>query len=307
MGAGSWDADKWATYSSTTKTRTVKDNFKNTKLDDGLNPLGVTVRESRDSDINPNSTPFIIAGDVTGSMGSLADYFVKTGLGILFQEMLTRKPISDPHMAFYAVGDAFFDNSPLQVSQFEADLKIAEWLEKVHIECGGGGNSTESYELPYYFAAFKTSHDAFEKRGKKGYIFSYGDEGPNELVLRSQIKDVIGDTLQADMTFSEVLDAARKYYYCYHILIEEGSHIRSHGIDKIKKLWVPLFGQNVIALSDHKALAETIISIVEINEGNSSVADTVASWSGDTSLVVSKAVSGLSKSTGGSASGVVRL
>jgi hypothetical protein len=307
MGASTWDSKKWDTYSATTSTRTVKDNFKNIALDSSLNPLDVVMRESRDSDVNPNSTPFIIAGDVTGSMGSIADYFVKTGLGILFQEMLTRKPISDPHLAFYAVGDAFYDRSPLQVSQFEADLKIAEWLEKVHVEMGGGGNSTESYELPYYFAAFKTSHDAFEKRGKKGYIFSYGDEGPNEKVLRTQVKKVIGDTMQADMTFAEVLEVAQKYYYCYHILIEEGSHIKHHGLDVVKRQWIPLFGQNVIALSDHKALAETIISIIEINEGVSSVADVVSSWTGDTSLVVSKAVSGLSKSDTGSSAGIARL
>lgn len=306
MGASSWDSKKWDAYSATTSTRTVKDNFKNTKLDTGLDPLDVVIRESRDSDVNPNSTPFIIAGDVTGSMGSIADYFVKTGLGILFQEMLTRKPISDPHLAFYAVGDAFYDNSPLQVSQFEADLKIAEWLEKVHVEMGGGGNQTESYELPYYFAAFKTSHDAFEKRGKKGYIFSYGDEGPNEYVLKNQVKKIIGDTLQADMTFNEVLEVAQKYYYCYHILIEEGNHIRHHGLDNVKKKWIPLFGQNVISLSNHKALAETIISIVEINEGVSSVADVVKSWSGDTSLAVSKAVSGLAKADE-SSTGIVRL
>ena len=307
MGASTWDSSKWDTYSKTTSTRSVKENFTSTKLDTTLNPYCVTMRESRDSEVNPNSTPFIIAGDITGSMGDIADYFVKTGLGILFQEMLNRKPISDPHMAFYAVGDAYYDKSPLQVSQFEADIKIAEWLEKVHVEMGGGGNATESYELPYYFAAFKTSHDAFEKRGKKGYIFSYGDEGPNEKVLRSHVKTIIGDTLQDDMTFADVLAVAQRYYYCYHILIEQGSHIRHHGLDAVKSKWIPLFGQNVVSLSDHKALAELIISIIEINEGVVTAADVTKSWSGGKGLVVSKAVSGLSKNVGSDSNELVRL
>ena len=34
----------------------------------------------------------------------------------------------------------------------------------------------ESYELALYFAAYKTSCDAWEKRQKKGYLFTLGDE-----------------------------------------------------------------------------------------------------------------------------------
>ncbi|MEM2159381.1 MAG: hypothetical protein QXN55_00315 [Candidatus Nitrosotenuis sp.] len=304
MGYSRWSDDDWKSYSTTTSAKAASAVFTSRTLTKELDPKGV-IRESRDSDLNPNSTPVIIGGDVTGSMGSIAYYLVTKGLGTVFQEILERKPVSDPHVAFYAIGDVRYDRSPLQVSQFEADLTIAKWLEKVHVEQGGGGNAYESYDMPYYFAGYHTSHDAFEKRGKKGYIFTYGDEGPPPNTPREWINAHIGDSLEVDPTFDSSLAAAQKMYYCYHIIIAEGSHTASYGPERVREQWVPLFGQNVVILDDHKNLAETIISIMEINEGKDA-ASVISSWSGDTSLVVASAVKNL-KATAVSTDTVVRF
>lgn len=51
-------------------------------------------------------------------MGMIADSLARDGLGILFNEILDRKPVTDPHLMFMAVSDAYCDNYPLQVSQF---------------------------------------------------------------------------------------------------------------------------------------------------------------------------------------------
>jgi len=151
--------------------------FTSYDLHEDLDPKG-TNRESRDSDENPESTAIIIGCDVTGSMGFIAENLIREGLGVLFEEIYDRKPVSDPHIMVSAIGDVDSDRVPLQVGQFEADLKITEDLEKVYVEGNGGGNNKESYDLPYYYAAYHTSIDCFEKRNKKGYIFTIGDELP---------------------------------------------------------------------------------------------------------------------------------
>jgi hypothetical protein len=305
MGYSRWSSSSWSSYSATTSTKPAAAIFTSKKLNEDLDPTKITVRESRDSDLNPNSTAIIVGVDVTGSMGMLSDYFVKTGLGILFEEILDRKPVTDPHLMVMGIGDIEWDRAPIQMSQFESDITITKWLEKIYIEQGGGGNNFESYDLPYYMAANKTSIDCFEKRGKKGYLFTLGDENPPSKTSRRLINEYIGDTPQEDVDFKTLIDQTSKMYNCYHIIVAEGSYARRR-LDDVKSAWAALLGQNVIVLTDHKKLSEVIVSIIQVNEGID--ADIVAkSWSGDTSLVVKTAVSGLTAKSDTKSTGVILM
>ena len=308
MGTSRWDASDWTDYSKTTSTKKTAEIFRSRRLDEDLDPKGIN-RESRDSDENPESTAVIVACDVTGSMGMLADNLIREGLGTLFEEIIDRKPVSDPHVMAMAIGDAtMYDTAPLQVSQFEADLTIAKQLEKVYIEGGGGGNQFESYDLPMYFAAYHTSIDCFEKRGKKGYLFTLGDEKAPPCTTRESVEKFVGDDgLQADIPLKDVIAAAEKMYNVYHIIVAEGSYA-SRYLDEVKRSWREVLGQNAIVLTDYTKLAEVIVSIMEVNEGRD--ADEVAdSWSGDTSMVVKAAVSELTaaKDAFDNAAGVARF
>lgn len=290
MGYSSWSTRDWATYSATTSTKSSEEIFTSRKIDTDLNPFGVLVRESRDSAANPNSTAVIVGVDVTGSMGIIADYLVRTGIGVFFEELLNRKPVTDPHMMIMGIGDAKYDTAPLQVSQFEADLTIAKWLEKIYVEHGGGGNSIESYELPYYFAYNHTSIDCFEKRGKKGYIFTIGDEECPEKVYAAEVKKVMGDDMPQDMTFEDILQKAQQMYNCYHIMIAQGNHARSRG-DRVKSSWRNLFGQRAIWLEDYTKLSEVMVSLIQVAEGEKR-ADVIKTWNGDTAMIVTRALVG---------------
>ena len=293
MGYQRFDDTDWQQFTSTTRSKPAAAIFTNNSIHPDLDPKGVVSRESRDSDLNPNSTAIIIDVDVTGSMGMLADYFVKEGLGNLFTHIYDRLPVTDPHIMFMATGDANTDNSPLQVSQFESDISIADQLTKVHVEHGGGGNGFESYEMPWYFAAFHTSIDCFEKRGKKGYLFTIGDESPSLGVKASQIARFLGPRTElSDISLTDMYEIVSKMYNVYHIMVAEGSHCRSYG-PEVRREWTNLIGEKAIWLTDHTKLSEVIESIIEVNEGRDK-STVAASWSGDTSLVVNTAISGLS-------------
>ena len=292
MGTSRWSTEEWSTYSVKTSTRRTEDIFSSRNLHDDLNPKGVN-RESRDSDENPESTAVIVGCDVTGSMGVIAENLVRKGLGVLFEEIYDRKPVSDPHIMVSAIGDCNFDRAPLQVGQFEADLTITQDLEKVYVESGGGGNHFESYDLPMYFAAYHTSIDCFEKRNKKGYLFTIGDEMPPEYTSKDAVKDVIGDDgLQEDIPFKEVVQAAQKMYNVYHVIIAEGYYASTHGAENVRKAWSEYLGQNVVIVEDYNDIAEVIVSIMEVNEGRDKD-EVVKSWSGDTSLTVKSAIKDL--------------
>jgi hypothetical protein len=266
MGSGTFDAKAYRAYAHTTRGKSTDEIYGSRAIHKNLDPKGVKIRESRDSTDNPNSTPIIVAIDVTGSMGIIADVLAREGLGTLFKELLDTKPVSDPHLMFMAVGDANCDSAPLQVSQFEADNRIVEQLTQIFIEHGGGGNSFESYNLPWYFAANHTVHDSLIKRGKRGYLFTVGDEeAPGDLTL-DQISKFIGDTPERKQSSAEMLQEAQRRYDVFHVVIKEGDHARQH-LDRVLTSWNNLLGQHVIPLADHKKLAETIVAAIEVAEG----------------------------------------
>lgn len=308
MGSGRWSDSDWASYSTThvKSARTVDDIYKSRGLAKELDPSGVKIRESCDSEDNPNSNAIIVALDVTGSMGMVLDTVAREGLSTLATEIYNRKPITDPHIMFMGIGDCHaHDRAPLQITQFEADIRIAEQLTKLYLERGGGGNDYESYALAWYFAAMHTRIDCFEKRQKKGYLFTIGDEEPTPYLSAADIERVLGYKPQQDrFSTQDLYTMASRYYNVYHLMVEEGSHFRTDP-DGVVRAWTDVLGQNAIRLADHTKVAEVIVSIIQVAEGADNK-DVSASWDGSTGLVVAKAINGLAK-TAVDDSGIVVL
>ena len=304
MGGMRWDAEDWKRASAATVGKRTEEIFTSSGMHPALNPYRV-VRESRDSLANPASNAIVIGLDVTGSMGIIADTMAREGLGTLVEEILKRKPVSDPHILACGIGDSYCDDAPLQVTQFEADIRIAEQLKMIWLEKGGGGNRHEGYHLPWYFAAQHTQIDCFEMRNRKGYLFTVGDEEPPEELLAAHAASIFGDSLQRDLSVHELLTLVSRMYHVFHVVVEEGSYARAH-LPQVLTKWRALLGQRVLRLKDYRRLAEVVVSAIEVNEGRDR--DTVAkSWSGDTSVVVAHALGGLPASRVKSLLGLVRF
>lgn len=295
MGGGSWTSGDWDSFKSTAtvdrktgRTKSVDEIFAHGMRKD-FDPKDIKVRESFDSADNPNSTPVIVGLDVTGSMGHIPHDLITNGLNRMASEIIDRKPVTDPHLMFMAIGDSYYDTAPLQVTQFEADIRIAEQLKDLYIE-SGGGDSDESYHLPWYFAARKTDIDCFSKRGQKGYLFTIGDAGCHPKLEKSHIKKVFNDAAQSDLTNAQLLKMAEERYEVFHLIVTRGSDFDSG----VAREWKELLGERAIPVSDYTKVPEVIVSTLQVMAGKSK-ADVVKSWSGSTALVVGKAISGLSE------------
>ena len=307
MGSGRYNPDDWVAYASTTASKPASAVFRSTRLVDDLDPRKIHMRESRDSTNNPNSTAVIIALDQTGSMNTVLEDIVRKDLGVLFEEVHARAPVSDPHIMLMTFDDANYeDEGCLQVSQFEAETQpLTNQIDRFWLTNNGGGNNSESYHLPLYFAATKTSIDCFEKRAKKGYLFTIGDEQVPPALTREQIKTVLGDDVQADYSYEECLRMAERTYHVFHIMVAQGSHYRHSG-KQVKAGWTKVLGERALLLTDHTKLGEVIVSAIQLNEG-AALDDVLNSWSGDTSLVVREATKGLTKHGDMHAAGIVTL
>ena len=290
MGYSRWNAADYSTYSSTVATKSTAQIFTSNRIDESLDPKHITVRESRDSAQNPTATPIIIASDVTGSMGMISDHIVRSGLGTLVGEIINRQPVQDPQICCMAIGDIFYDRAPLQVTQFEPDVGITSQLEKMFLEGGGGGNRSESYQLPWYFATFHTATDHNELRGEKGYLFTIGDEEVPPTLEAAQLAR-IGITAQKDYTTEELYEMVSEKYHTFHIIVEQGNHMH-YRPTQVRESWKALMGDHAIQLSDYTKLSEVVVSVIQINEGADRHA-VINSWDAATQPVVAHAVNGI--------------
>lgn len=292
MGNGRWDASAFASFTTTrTAGKSASAIFTARDMPKEFDPNEFTVRESRDSAANPASTAIMLCCDVTGSMGVTAEKMIREGLDKTMREIHARKPVSDPHILVGAVGDAYCDRAPLQMTQFEADVSLADQLARIWIEGGGGGNNGESYLIAHYGAAMKTSIDCFEKRGKKGFLFTIGDEPALSTLTRDQIERVFGVHAERDLSAAECLAMAQRSYEVFHIVLTDVG-VAANNLRGVLKTWEPLLGERVLKVSDIDRVPEVIVSTLQVMAGEDAHR-VAASWSGDTSLVVANAIKAL--------------
>ena len=223
-----------------------------------MNPKGVTIRESRDSDVHPDSHAIAVLLDVTGSMQTVPR-ILQRNLPQLMGLLMRQGCVEHPQILIGAVGDATCDVAPLQVGQFESGIEIEEDLGKLYLEGGGGGQLTESYELALYFMARHTAIDCHEKRGRRGHLFLIGDELPYPQVKRREVRRVIGDRLQADIPVEDVLTELERTYEVYFILPKMTSHWNNRNVSS---RWAQLLGQRVLRLENPAAVCELIASTI---------------------------------------------
>lgn len=301
MGNGRWSAGDWDGYAKQhVRGRSQAQVFTSTALKPEYDPAKIAVRESCDSDLNPNATPIILASDVTGSMGMIAETLMRNGLNTLAGEIYDRKPVPDPHIMAMAIGDMRVDSAPLQVTQFEADICLADQVRGLYIEGGGGGNGGESYSGAHLFAAMKTDIDAAKKRGAKGFLFTIGDEPNHDGVTKAQAKRFLDIDVEGNVSAEAALAMAQRNWEVFHIALVNEGNCRFER-DRVLANWRALLPERVICLEDVNCLAETVVSVMQVHQGASAVA-VADSWSGDTSLVVAgalKSVPALHGATGG--------
>lgn len=228
-----------------------------------MDPRGVLVRESRDCNSHPRSHAVSVLFDVTGSMQNVPR-ILQANLPKLMGLLIRKGYLEHPQILVGGIGDATCDTAPLQVGQFESGIEIEEDLGKLFLEGGGGGQTTESYELAMYFMARHTALDCLEKRGQRGYLFIIGDEMPYPKVKRKEVAARIGGGLQADVPIEAMLEELQKKYEVYFVLPKLTQHWNNPAV---YGRWVELLGQHVLRLEEPAAICELIASTIGLAEG----------------------------------------
>ncbi len=217
--------------------------------------------------VKTNSTaPLIIVIDETGSMGDWpATMFSK----LPYLEHETKEYLGDDaEICFMAIGDAYeAEKYPLQVRPFAKGLELKARLKELIIEGGGGGQTTESYELAALFAAEKV--DA--PKAIKPIMIFVGDEQPYDTIDKEQAERLLGIKLERTLTTKAVFDKLKQKYAVYIIRKPYGSsgaNSRSSDDARITEKWAELVGNDHIAnLPEASRVVDVIFGILAKETG----------------------------------------
>lgn len=265
MGGGSFSARSFATYSRSvgksydvSTGRVNKQVFTAKRLKEVLNPRGV-IRECCNSEEHPNTIPVILGLDVTGSMGSACQETAQA-LGQIMTKLYDK--YKDIEFCVMGIGDFECDDAPLQVSQFESDVRIAQRIDDIWMEHGGGGNGYESYSAVWYFGLYKTKLDAFTKQSRKGIIITMGDEPLNPDLPVGRLKQILDEKEVGVVKTEALYKKACEKFDIFHISIDDTSSSYDWHRNGIERTFNPLLGERA-KVSTIDNLANTIVSCID--------------------------------------------
>lgn len=289
MGSGSFTTTSFKAY-STSRGRTVdakgmvtsdslQDFYTQTKIHKDLKPYKV-VRECCDSEEHPNTIPVIIGLDVTGSMGRAC---IKTAQSLNTIITSLYDKFDDIEFMIMGIGDLAYDHAPIQASQFESDVRIAEHLDKVYMERGGGGNGFESYTAAWYFGLYHTKLDCW-RRGKKGIIITMGDEPLNPYLPKYPLSKVTGDNLEADVETKDLYELTKEKFDIYHIAIDDFDDCYYRYKTRIDKTFKEVLKEDY-KISTLDELPSTIVKCIENSVNGYSTKNSVEATNNNSNLI----------------------
>lgn len=249
MGAGSWTTASYSAYNSSVGKamdmdtgRVLNQVFEQEKLDPSMDPKNFLIRECVDSDEHPNTIPIILALDVTGSMGQSCKETAEA-LGVIMTNLY--KKYKDIEFCVMGIGDLAYDRAPIQMSQFESDVRIAEALDKIYMEHGGGGNTFESYTAAWYMGLKRCSLDAINKRSRKGIIITMGDEELNPYLPKDGLNMRAKASEQANIETPDLYAEASKNFDIFHIAVNDPHNCYSYHKEGINNTFGQLLGSRL--------------------------------------------------------------
>ncbi|MHA1784398.1 MAG: hypothetical protein ACTSVY_00730 [Candidatus Helarchaeota archaeon] len=207
--------------------------------------------------------PIIVAVDVTGSMREFPGIIFEK-LCILYNEVLFFLPEElkgSFEISFAAIGDAYTDSAPLQITDFAEGYELDENIKSLYCEGGGGGQARETYELAaYYYLNHCDMPNAL--RNPKPMLIFIGDEGYYSKINKAHILELIGDKEKTDLISKKVFKKLQEKFNVYILRLaygEEGSTQDKN----IHESWEKALGkERVILMEEPRRIVDTILGLI---------------------------------------------
>ena len=253
MGGGYWRKEDFERYSAGMGRKVGADGHVDTSGMRGAQDM------YRASGLDPKMDPYKVMRDLKTA----------ASLNVIMQKILDE--YEDVEFMVMGIGDLSYDRAPIQISQFESDIRIAEHLDRLWFERGGGGNGFESYTAAWYMGLYHTRLDCWEK-GRKGILITIGDEPLNPYLPADRLAQITGDQVVRDVnTYDQVVRDVNTYalyravlekYEIFHIAIDDKGDCYRYYAKDIQRSFGKLLRDRFI-VSTLNSLPATILGCLE--------------------------------------------
>ncbi len=252
MGGSSYDRDvysgssydNWGTsdYSATRFTRHT--------IDSDLNPVGKKV-------VSQSKHPIVIVLDVTGSNINFAR-LVYDKLPMFYGNIEQKGYVKDFDICICAVGDAKYDNYPIQIGTPAKGIEIDSWLEKIVLESGGGGNEYESYEVMAHYLANNTEF----REDAEPVLFFIGDEATSEIVSRRECERV---GIECAEDYNPWPELRKKFKDNVYVMLNK--YCGDNFNERFTKTWQKVMPpEHTIKIPEEKAIVDLMLGVLALQK-----------------------------------------
>ena len=252
MGSYSYDRDVYSSssYDSWGASSYSATKFNRTEIHNDLKPEGKKI-------VSNSKNPIIIALDVIGSNIDFAR-LVYDKLPMFYGEIEQKKYLEDFDICICAVGDAKYDDYPIQIGTPAKGIEIDSWLEKIVLESGGGGNDYESYEIMAHYLA----NNCEFKKDAKPIVFFIADESVNKTVSKDECKN-LGIECKEDYNPWPKLNKA----FNNNVFVMLNKYCGRNFRDDFTKSWQEVLPkQHTIRIPEEKAIVDLMLGILAIQK-----------------------------------------
>lgn len=209
-----------------------------------VDPKGKTISSNSEN-------PIIFGIDGTGSMARWPYEFWDRA-PLLYQTLSQYR--EDVEICFSVIGDAYSDDWPTQVCDFDKGPDLDDKLAALLGEGGGGPGIRESYELWAYFM----DQHCETPNAVSPFLFILGDEKFYDVINPDQVKAIFGDELQGEMDAMKVWQSLAQRY---DIRLLRKSYPGKN--EQILPQWEEAIGvQNIIPIYDPLRVVDVAMGLV---------------------------------------------
>ncbi len=206
----------------------------------------------------------IVACDVTGSMGDNPEEIFKR-LPLMWQEAVTYLGSDDLEILFICFGDARTDSHAVQVARFGREQELDQILSSFYMNCGGGGQGSETPELVAYYLLQQV--DVSQARNVYTWIIT--DEAGCDrisapLVRRWLDLDVPSDLMDAKSVFTLL----SRRMNLFTILFDTGAYYGAKA-DAIRPYWERMLPspEAIVPLNDPRRIVDVMLGTIAAMTG----------------------------------------